>query len=104
MSASEWKHWITEDVKIVQTYLSARGVNKTNIRLVDIVVPSYRIPEQKLLRIIAMTGPDNWRSVFIIIIDNPDMVKDIEGGCEGLEKRLASIRGHNVRVRQNPRN
>lgn len=99
-----WKDWIPEDVSIIKKYLQKHGARFPDVRLVDIVVPSYRIPEEKLNNIVKMVVPPNWRTVFLIVLDNPDLTSRLDGGPEGLERRLSESSGHNVRVRANKTN
>ncbi len=99
-----WKDWILEDRKYIKKYLEMHSAVAPNIRLIDVVVPSYRIPEANLRLITGMQVPENWRTVFIIVLDNPKLASSIDGGWQGLESRLTNSSGHNVRVRENKKN
>jgi len=123
-----WRDWVLDDVDTIRRYVSHHSPKGARPKLlVDVVVPSYRLDLEFLERICSLHVPENWRTTFIIIVDNPVLlVKKIEGirgmikstydhqtltlaSCQ-LEKFLSeksissTYSGNNIRVRANLKN
>lgn len=128
MHADGWRDWVLDDVDAIETYLNAHALKIVERTiLVDVVVPSYRLNLGLLEKLCSLHVPERWRTQFIIIVDNPDLllqkVQEITGEvypedvnqCLVLassllekylsEKSISSVYGgNNVRVRTNKTN
>jgi glycosyltransferase involved in cell wall biosynthesis len=121
-----WREWVGDDVAPISRYLLHETGDIPHIVVLDIVVPSYRIDLEYLTRICSIPVPHYFRTCFIIIVDNPDLLvvrasgveekenspcaKKIDQASRWLEHHLVSSSksanycGNNVRVRCNPSN
>jgi glycosyltransferase involved in cell wall biosynthesis len=112
--AIDWKEWVLDDVDSIETYLSEQGRPRSEIYLLDVIVPTNRLNVDYLLRICSLQVPENMRTTFIVIVDNPtQLIKTVGNGTMTskqaaleLERRLveACHVHNNIRVRCNPVN
>lgn len=70
-----WRDWVLDDVDAIETYIQHRSLKAVEPRtLVDVIVPSYRLNLGVLEKICTLRVPQCWRTQFIIIVDNPDLL------------------------------
>jgi GT2 family glycosyltransferase len=123
--ATGWRDWVLEDAAPLYQYLQ-KNLSLLKIRqffLVDVVVPTYRLDLSFLERICSLEVPENFRTTFIVVVDNPSKLvrfetnlcsptPDLNRAAFVLEQRLVvsskaphnGNRGNNVRVRCNAKN
>jgi glycosyltransferase involved in cell wall biosynthesis len=68
--AQGWQTFAQDDIEPIRKYLPEDGV--TEAILLDVVVPSYRVRLDYLQSICALKVPENFRTLFIIVVDNPE--------------------------------
>jgi glycosyltransferase involved in cell wall biosynthesis len=110
--ANGWCDFVIEDLRMIcqhQTHL-------INSRVIDVGIPTYRLDFEYLKRICSLDVPGNWRTCFIVIVDNPSLLlerfrdhefsESSKHAAKNLECMLTkAIDGrNNVRVRVNPVN
>ncbi|GKY97878.1 hypothetical protein MPSEU_000745800 [Mayamaea pseudoterrestris] len=105
VAATGWRDWVLQDVRPVKEYLSK--YTDFECILLDVVVPSYRIDLEYLERICRLQVPENVRTTFIIVIDNPVELNQMYGTNKAddaailMEIDLAEKTKNNIRVRCN---
>ena len=105
VSANGWRDHVLEDHKPLGDWLRSQSTlsKVEGLCMVDVIVPSYRVEVAILERICSMQVPFNWRTKFIIILDNPDRL--IELGYANDIELEAHLRRHaggaDVMVRAN---
>jgi glycosyltransferase involved in cell wall biosynthesis len=113
MPANGWRDWVIEDIEPVREYLRGESTSLVDVEclLVDVVVPSYRIALSNLRAICGLKVPDYFRTSFIIVVDNPELLKQVmnvdsqDDAALRLESDLSSACGeNNIRVRCNNTN
>jgi glycosyltransferase involved in cell wall biosynthesis len=116
VSADGWRDWVLEDIQPIREYLENESKHSTaelaeiECTLVDIVVPTYRVDVEYVLRICSLQVPDNLRTSILIIVDNPQKLKSLFGEHDhnqaalALESKLSENLSNNIRVRCNASN
>jgi glycosyltransferase involved in cell wall biosynthesis len=125
--AACWRDWVLEDASPIYQYLQK---NSTLLKIpqcfvVDVVVPTYRLDLFFLEKICSLEVPENFRTTFIVVVDNPSELarlsaklcspgrtSDPHRSALLLEQHLVvsskaphnGKRGNNVRVRCNAQN
>jgi glycosyltransferase involved in cell wall biosynthesis len=124
--APGWQDFFLDDLEPTRKYLP---VGTTEALLLDVIVPSYRVELDYLQSICSLKVPENFRTLFIIIVDNPKALlrwavvivqQNTSSGnltpCPGgecttldqgeriLEENLSKSGGNHVRVRCNKTN
>jgi GT2 family glycosyltransferase len=108
ISAHGWKDFVLEDACMIEHSLGVMP----RMLVIDIGIPTYRLDVEFLERICSLSVPQNWRSTFIIIVDNPTKLQELTKCGYGvqlnqatrlLEEHLkrSSNGQNNVRVRVN---
>lgn len=112
--AQGWRDFAPDDIESIRKYLP-QGASEA--LLVDVIIPSYRVRLNYLQSICSLKVPENFRTFFIIIVDNPDALlrsaalltkraandMTLHQGERILEEYLSEI-GNRVRVRCNTTN
>lgn len=106
VTAQEWKDFVLEDQQVLQHFLSSNmeALLPTK-KLVDVVIPSFRLDMKYLVSICNIIVPESWVTIFLVIVDNPTLLQERGLTVKDLENELLrSCPGKNIRVRNNERN
>ena len=109
ISAHGWKDFVLEDAFMIEQCLG----ELPKLFVIDIGIPTYRVDVEFLERLCKLSVPSNWRSTFIVIVDNPTTLLSwsmchqqgltLNQAAALLEEHLkrASSGQNNIRVRVN---
>jgi hypothetical protein len=121
-----WRDWVLHDVSPICQYLEEHSIldeSPPPIHLVDVVVPTYCIESSFLEVLCSLEVPQNFRTTFIIVVDNPSKLlrlaltlkssmADKDKAAQAFEQHLTNssklpsndFLGNNICVRCNPKN
>lgn len=74
ISAADWRGWVSEGESLLGFLNQNTNAAQTfpDVRLVDIIVPSYRVELENLVGISTVDIPECWQTSIIIIVDSPE--------------------------------
>jgi glycosyltransferase involved in cell wall biosynthesis len=85
ISANGWRDWVLQDCHRLGSYLAELlPIDPPTVMLVDVGIPTYRLDLAYLVTLCSLKVPDDWRTTFIIIVDNPTHLLKIAKDCCGM--------------------
>jgi len=91
INAADWRDWVVNDCHPLGSYLLENSsIGKQTIMLVDIGIPTYRLNLEYLVTLCSLKVPDDWRTTFIVVVDNPILMKEIAEDVLGMTGNMKS--------------
>lgn len=86
-----WRDWVVRDISPVEDFVKHHCIEVEEQIMFDVVIPTYRLDIQYLRRLCSMRVPNSFKTTFIVVVDNPELLvkrffgKPLQERCIGFD-------------------